>query len=694
MPLIELKHIDKSYKVGDLELAVLKNVSLNIEAGEYVALTGASGSGKTSLMNLLGCLDRPSKGSFTFGGTDVRHLSNLQLGQFRSSRIGFVFQSFNLLPRVTALENVCMPSAYSTVKRTQSCIRQQARALLTMVGLEKRMHHSPAKLSGGEQQRVAIARSLINHPTVLLADEPTGNLDSQTGLEILQLFRRLNLEQGITIVLVTHDAAVANNADRIIRISDGRIAEDSRTGYRVASEATPYVFTTPARRQRARHDLVIAWGAMRIAVQALGRNLMRTMLTMLGVIIGVAAVIAMMEISYGASAAITVTVTKMGANTLAILPGGPQRGEAKIRDKNSIVTPDDAEAIRRECPDVVCAAPVVEAWGQQVVFGNKSWSPEIVIGSTSQFLNARNWNDLELGREFTDREIRSASKVCLIGKTVVRELFKTQNPIGAEIRVKNVPFTVIGVLKEKGANLLGTDQDDLLVAPWTTVKYRVSGANSDGADGPLIPIRALPGRSLSERLPGIQHAMRAESLDQILVKVSSTDAIARVIDEITLLLRDRHHLSGNEADFQIYDNAEVSNILKKTVTMLSGLGMSIALISLIVGGVGIMNIMLVSVTERTREIGLRMAVGADARDILRQFLIEAVALCLMGGVIGILAGRGGSLLAGKILDWPTQASPAAAAISVAVSVIVGVTFGYYPAWRASRLNPIDALRYE
>jgi macrolide transport system ATP-binding/permease protein len=690
--LIELHGIDKTYHLGEVPLEVLKDVSLTIRRGEFVALMGASGSGKTTLMNLLGFLDRPSAGSYQFDGLNVTRLSRVQLAGLRSSRIGFVFQSFNLLPRATAEENVRMPTAYSADLSNGRKLRQRSRELLEMVGLGERLEHTPAQLSGGEQQRVAIARSLVNRPAFLLADEPTGNLDSTTGQEILDLFRRLNEEQGITLLLVTHDPEVARVAKRVIRISDGRIVDDTAA----AGESQPSSEPSDdgsARLQGHRSTLRLIAGSTRMAIQALRRNVMRTALTMLGVIIGVAAVIAMMEISDGASDAIQITVSNMGANTLLVAPGSATRGGSRVSDGAATLTAEDADAIERECPEVICAAPVVRA-RTQVVYGNRDWTPIYILGTTPSFLTARNWDEIELGRTFNEREVRAGGKVCLIGQTIVRELFGSRYPIGEEIRVRNEPFTVIGVLQPKGANLLGIDQDDILLAPWTTIKYRISGGGSGGPVGARFARGRLPGGTFLERLPGRFNQIRSQSIQQILVKAKSADVLELAMKQITELLRDRHALGDAEDDFRVRDMAEVSNALRNTVRLLSGLGLSVAAVSLVVGGVGIMNIMLVSVTERTREIGLRMAVGANAQDILRQFLVESIVLCLLGGCIGIFTGRAASLFVGTIMGWPTQPSLAAAATAVAVSVTVGVTFGYYPAWKASRLNPIDALRYE
>jgi macrolide transport system ATP-binding/permease protein len=698
VPLIELHDIHKTYHLGQIDVPVLRGVSLAIDRGEFVALMGASGSGKTTLLNLLGCLDRPTSGSYRFDGQEITRLSSRNRASMRSRRIGFVFQDFNLLARANALENVLMPMAYSPGNASQRELRTHCRGLLEGMGLADRLHHEPSQLSGGQQQRVAIARALVNRPALLLADEPTGNLDSATSREILQMFRRLNTEEGITVVLVTHDPTVADWADRVIHIADGQIRKDEKStsepddrAQRPAPPSTARPRRSPLARLRAIDNTV------QIALGSLRRNILRSALTMLGIIIGVAAVIAMMEISRGASTGIQQTVSSMGVNTLLVLPGAVTRtGVSQGIGTAPSLTEQDAEAIQRECPAVRVVAPIVRVHAQ-VVYGNRNWIPLYLLGTTPAFLEARRWTALDLGEPFTDAQVRKGAKVCLIGQTVARELFGSASPIGKEIRVRNVPFRVVGLLSRKGANLLGVDQDDLLLAPWTTIKYRVSGERLPATSASLAessPRSLYPDRT-PHQLKNASRPVRVTSIDQILVQAVSAEAVQTATDQINALLLQRHHLGPDEpSDFRISDMAEAARAFQTVVRLLSGLLLAVAVISLIVGGVGIMNIMLVSVTERTREIGLRMAVGATADDIHRQFLIEAITLCLIGGLVGILVGRAASLVVRHVLHWPTEASLAAAVTAVAVSVIVGIVFGYYPAWKASRLNPIEALRHE
>jgi ABC-type antimicrobial peptide transport system permease subunit len=452
----------------------------------------------------------------------------------------------------------------------------------------------------------------------------------------------------------------------------------------------------------------------KLAVLALRRNVLRSVLTTLGIIIGVAAVIAMMEIGQGSSTAIRKTIASMGANNLLIQPGTASSGGVSFGSGSiTTLTPQDAEAIQRECPAVRVVAPVVRA-RTQVVYGNRNWVPLYIYGTTAGFLDVRDWTDLSDGEAFTDRDVRNASKVCLIGQTLVRELFQNRSPIGEEVRVQNVSFRVVGVLNGKGANMMGLDQDDILLAPWTTIKYRVSGAtlsnvNQSAAATTANPTTAV--NSLSQLYPGTAATLypipsptqtadtplpvRFTNVDQILAAAGEGDEIPIAMGQITQLLHDRHRVHpGQPDDFNIRDMTEMTKALSSTSTLMTRLLLGVALISLVVGGVGIMNIMLVSVTERTREIGLRMAVGARARDILRQFLVEAVVLCLLGGAIGILFGWSTSYLVRTLLQWPTETSWPAVIAAVAVSATVGIAFGYYPAWKASRLDPIEALRYE
>jgi ABC-type antimicrobial peptide transport system permease subunit len=452
---------------------------------------------------------------------------------------------------------------------------------------------------------------------------------------------------------------------------------------------------------------------LRTALRALTRNVMRSSLTALGIIIGVAAVIAMVEIGQGASTAVQRTIKSMGANNLLVRPGTAASGGVSLGSGSVVtLTPQDAEAIARECPSVACVAPMVRA-RTQVVYGNRNWVPVYLYGSTPAFLEVREWGNLAEGEPFTDRDVRNGSKVCLLGQTIVRELFGDESPVGREVRVQNVSFRVIGVLSKKGASMMGVDQDDILLAPWTTIKYRVSGSTlaqvNQSAAAPADTTQKY--NTLNQPYPGQQTSLypvpsaaqlantpmpvRFTNVDEIYVRAHSTEELPDAIRQIKELLRERHRIRpGQPEDFYVRDMTEMSKALGSTAQLMGGLLLVVALISLIVGGVGIMNIMLVSVTERTREIGLRMAVGARPRDILRQFLVEAVLLCLLGGTVGILVGRLGSWGVSYFLNWPTEASLAAVAAAVGVSGAVGVLFGYYPAWKASRLDPIEALRYE
>lgn len=685
--MIELRDIRKTYQVGELELPVLKGISLDIADCEYVALMGSSGSGKTTLMNLLGSLDYPTAGSYQLDGVDVSTLSEPELAVFRSQRIGFVFQNFNLLPRTSALDNVLLPTLYVNDGRSRREIVEYAKYLLAAVGLGERLDHTPNQLSGGEKQRVAIARSLINRPKLLLADEPTGNLDSKTEQEILQIFRKLNDEHRITIIVVTHDTEVAHEADRVIHMKDGLIANDevkqrttSRLPPPIATGSSGSITSTVG---PAMFAAVV--NAVGVAGSALRRNALRTMLTMLGVIIGVASVVSVMELSSGATVAIKDTVSSMGASMLTI---NPSRGSSSTRRmRENRLFPDDVVAVSKQCSAVKVAAPLVYS-EIQLVRGNLRWSPKFSFGTSADYLAARNWDDLDMGHTFSDQQILDSAKVCIIGKTVADQLFAGEYPIGQELRANGVPMRVVGVLSPKGGDIIGNDQDDIMIGPWTTFKYRINAGSAPNQHATTFADQLPPMQLVSHQGP-----MRDESIHQIYIQAQSPDHVAEAREQITALLCRRHDVDPAGA-YQINDITEVSRVVGQVVGGLSALGFVIAGVSLMVGGVGIMNIMLVSVTERTREIGLRMAVGADRRAILRQFLIEAAVLCFLGGIFGIVVGHLWSTLVGMVVGWPTVMSIWAPLVAIGVAASVGIIFGYYPARAASRLNPIDALRYE
>ncbi len=670
MRLIELNNIVKTYHLGKIELPVLKGISLGISRGEFVALMGASGSGKTTLMNILGCLDLPSSGSYRLDGEDMVGLSPDGQALLRNQKIGFVFQNFNLLPRTSAIVNVIMPLSYSAQPIPAKAARKQAEDMLKRVGLGERLDHEPSQLSGGQQQRVAIARALIHNPALLLADEPTGNLDSRTSEEVLQLFKKLN-QEGATIILVTHDENIARSTKRIIRIRDGLAA-----GEEILSDSSHSVKKdekASAGKRLFDGSLVRARRILHTALAGLRRNVMRAALTALGIIIGISAVIAMMEIGRGSSTAIQQTISGMGAYTLLVHPGTAASGGVSFGAGSAMtLTPQDGDAILNECPSVRAVAPTVHA-RTQVVFGNRNWVPSTMYGTTPGFLEVREW-DIAEGEPFTDRDVRNAGKVCILGKTLVKELFQGESPIGKEVRVNNVPFKVVGVLASKGANMMGMDQDDILLAPWTTIKFRVTGSsvgsinqsagNSSGSVGEVNTLnRVYPGSQSLYPIPSAAQAantpqpVRFTNVDHILAAVQPYEQTSTAIQEIIRLLRERHRISPDETDdFHVRDMTEVTKALSSTASMMTNLLLVVALISLMVGGVGIMNIMLVSVTERTREIGLRMAVGAKRKAILQQFLAESVVLCFLGGIAGVMVGRGISYLVRVVLKWPTEFS--------------------------------------
>ncbi|MGA2620087.1 MAG: ABC transporter permease [Thermoguttaceae bacterium] len=830
MELIRLENITKTYHLGEVDVPVLRGISLSIQRGEMVALMGASGSGKTTLMNILGCLDRPSSGSYWFDGEEMSRLTPNQRALVRTAKLGFVFQSFNLLPRTSAVHNVMMPLDYAPRRPAGGEVRRRATGLLERVGLADRAEHEPSQMSGGQMQRVAIARALVNRPALVLADEPTGNLDSHTSVDILRMFQQLNA-QGITVIIVTHDPTVASYAHRVIRISDGVIEGDEAVGHapqgeqgraaspsldghgrpaddrddrpvhlvngahvtggavsdRLAFSAAVPVAAEPADGNgrtglapaaaapavslsghyaaqaepavRTEHRPVkpgvspaaVSAGAateprpaaadqtayspdaaplpsarrfnaptllpptLRTALGALRRNKMRSALSALGMIIGVGAVIAMTEIGQGSKIAVQKTIASMGANILLVLPGAATSGGVSFGVGTvPTLTPDDCDEILRQCPAVSQVAPIVRARAQ-IIYGNRNWVPSQISGTTSAFLAVRDWEQMSEGDVFSDRDVRNGSKVCLIGETLKRELFQGESPIGKEIRIQNVAFKVIGVLGPKGANMMGMDQDDIVLAPWTTIKYRVSGSSLQNVNQSASSSTSSAVNSLDALYPGatalydtpseIQAAdtpqpIRFVTIDQILAKAVSGEQIPQAMEQVKMLLRERHHIrterpdDDSHDDFNLRDMTEITKTLSSATELIGQLLRWVAAISLVVGGVGIMNIMLVSVTERTREIGLRMAVGARSHHILRQFLVEAVVLCLVGGAIGILAGRGASILVRNYKHWPTQPSMAAIGVAVAVAAGVGIIFGFYPAWKASRLDPIEALRYE
>jgi macrolide transport system ATP-binding/permease protein len=697
-PIIKLEHITRTYHVGSVDVHALCDVSLTIEAGEFVTIMGHSGSGKSTLMAVLGCLDRPTSGRYFFEGVDVAGLSEPERARLRSERLGFVFQSFNLLARTSALENVALPLFYAASGPASASSRtDRARSALRLLGLGDRERNTPGQLSGGQQQRVAIARALINRPALLLADEPTGNLDTRTSHEIMETLTRLNREQGVTIVVVTHEADIAAYADRVLTMRDGEVISDKRNP-KPAKTAAPTAEAVPfLRRQRTaagsvpRNNAFWAFGLMIMAaaVQAIRRNMMRSALTMLGVFIGVAALIAMVAVGQGANEAVRKQIERLGTNLVVVQPGARTAGGVRSGyGSASTLTTADAHAILREATAVSEVSYLIRQSGQ-VQYGNQNWTTQIQ-GISVNYPPMTNWR-INIGREISANDEASAALVAVIGQTVATQLFgHSQTPIGALLQVKGVPMRVIGVLESKGQTPFGTDQDDLVMIPFTTAERKVLGvAAPTQAQAQFNWIYPSPPNPY-----GLQPHL-AGYVNQIYVQAINQADVQTAIGQVTEILARRHRIKpGADNDFNVRNLSQIAETAESSSRIMAILLAAVASISLVVGGIGIMNILLVSVTERTREIGLRMAIGARRLHVLLQFLAEAVFLSVTGGVAGIVMGVAFSLAISVIFGWATPISAVAIAGGFVFAAAVGIFFGYYPARKAAHLDPIEALRYE
>ena len=641
-PIIQLSGIGRSYPSGEGELTVLRDVDLTINEGEFVAIIGASGSGKTTLMNILGCLDRASTGTYRFAGQDIGRLDNAGLAALRRERFGFIFQRYHLLPELTALGNVEIPAIYRG--EAASARRTRAAQLLDRLGLGARLDHHPSALSGGQQQRVSIARALINDASVILADEPTGALDSHSGEEVLSILGELNAD-GRTIIIVTHDPKVAARARRIIEISDGRIIADRQN----------QPATTPMRREGSAKTASALPGsaffeALRMALVSMRAHKLRSFLTMLGIIIGIASVVSVVALGEGSRQQVLANISSLGTNTLEVFPGRDFGDMRSGRIKTLVAS--DAEALAR-LPFVAAATPSTAA-SATIRFGGTEANAQISGVGADYF--AVTGSKIIAGRSFDAAAIRTMAQDVVIDTNTRDSLFaeRSDGGVGQVIYAGNAMLRVVGVA-EVASRGPGGSQNLRLYAPYTTVQARYLGTST---------------------------------LSSLTLRIADDADMAAAQSAVTEFLTQRH---GTQ-DFFIVNTDEIRQTITSTTGALTLLIAAIAVISLVVGGIGVMNIMLVSVTERVAEIGLRIAVGARRSDILQQFLIEAVLVCLIGGILGIGAALGFGVLFDRFSTSFTMIqSPAAMIAALVSSTLIGITFGFLPARNAARMDPVAAL---
>ncbi len=647
-PLIELKDLGRTFQTGELEVEVLKGISLTIEEGEFIAIMGASGSGKSTLMNIIGGLDYPSRGSYFFQGKEIAHYSQEDLAKLRREHFGFIFQRYHLLNTLTAKGNVEMPAIYSGM--APDLRNERAKKLLTALGLGERIDYYPTQLSGGQQQRVSIARALMNGGDIILADEPTGALDSESGKAVLEILQELN-RAGHTVVMVTHDPDVASHASRVIEISDGEIIRD-RENPLVETEVKGALPSVKEKKQASQLSQLLQrlGNAFSMAVISMAMQRMRTFLTMLGIIIGIASVVLVIALGKGSTEKILENINAMGTSTLTIYPG-TGFGDRKSMSVRSL-RPSDVEVLKQQS-FIHSVTPMVST-SVEVRYQNISAVNTQVQGVGHQFFDVQGYDIVE-GIAFNEESEENLALEAVIDDNSVQTLFPDgESPIGEVIMLGHLPVRVIGVATSKAQGLRGSNNMNVWI-PYSSAMKRMLGESS---------------------------------LRNITVRVDESVNIKLAEKSITDIMTQLH----GKKDFFIFNADTIRETIESTTLVMRILITSIALISLLVGGIGVMNIMLVSVAERTKEIGMRMAVGARKSDVSQQFLIEAVLVCLLGGVIGLLLAFGVGALFGSISDkMPLSFSLPSIILAFVASFMIGIIFGYFPAKRAADLAPIEAL---
>lgn len=650
-PLIKLEKITRQFPAGDSTIEVLKGIDLTINAGEMVAIIGASGSGKSTLMNILGCLDKPTSGTYTIGNRTTSKLSPDELAELRREHFGFIFQRYHLLNALTAQGNVEIPAIYAGMTADQRQTR--AKDILTRLGLAEKINNKPNQLSGGQQQRVSIGRALINGGQIILADEPTGALDRKSGTEVMAILRELH-QQGHTVIIVTHDNNIAQSAERIIEISDGNIISDAiNPNYQTEQGSHRQVkqidITKTQDNLRAKYYRFR--DAFKMALLSMASQRLRTFLTMLGIIIGIASVVSMVALGQGTKQKILANINSLGTSTLEIYAG------SGFGDRNA----DKITTLRSADADFLAKQSFVHSTTPNLATSayfriNNLAVTGTVNGVGEQFFAVRGYT-ISKGIAFDKQSVDTSAQDAVIDENTVKRLFTNQDPIGKILIVGQLPVRIIGVATKQQQGF-GNNESLNIWLPYTTVINRMVGQTS---------------------------------LKSITVRVNDNVDLSIAEKAIENIMLQRH----GSKDFFIFNSDSIRETVNSSAWVLTLLISTIALISLVVGGIGVMNIMLVSVTERTREIGVRMAVGARSSDILQQFLIEAVLVCLIGGALGILL----SFVVGFIFNYFVTSfamsfSIASIIAAFSCSSVIGVIFGYFPAKRAAKLDPIYALERE